>query len=157
METTPHNAFVVDDDAAMRDALTWLLRSRGLTVHSWPSAEDFLRDCHPGLQGCIILDIRMPSMSGLALFDQLKVLKCHLPVIFLTAHGKVAHAVSALKKGAFDFIEKPFDDNAFADRVIEAIAWNQQRLTQGQRASAIHERLRSLTSREKEVMICTLK
>jgi two-component system, LuxR family, response regulator DctR len=151
------SAFIIDDDAAMRDALTWLLHSRSIRVQSWPSAEAFLVDCHPGLQGCIILDVRMPAMGGLALFDHLKLLNCHLPVIFLTGHGKVEHAVSALKKGAFDFIEKPFDDNALADRVLEAIAWNQQRLAQGQRASAVHEHLRSLTSREHEVMICILK
>lgn len=159
METIPPlgSAFIVDDDAAIRDSLTWLLRSRSITAHSWSSAEAFLADCHPDLQGCIVLDIRMPSMGGLALFDQLKARKCHLPVIFLTGHGKVAHAVSSLKKGAFDFIEKPFNDNDLVDRVIEAIAWNQQRLSQEQRTIAMHERLHKLTRREHEVMAGILK
>jgi two-component system response regulator DctR len=145
-------AYLVDDDEAIRDALAWLLRSRGISARAWASAEAFLADYRPDMAGCLILDIRMHAMTGLELFDRLLGLGCRLPVIFLTGHGDVPQAVQALKRGAFDFLEKPFNDNQLADRVIEALALDDQRRARGQQSSAVQERLNHLTTREKEVM-----
>ena len=150
-------AFLIDDDAAVRDALSWLLRSRGIPSKNWSSAEAFLTDYSPHMQGCLIIDIRMQGMTGFELFDRLLNLKCLMPVIFLTGHGEVSKAVQVLKQGAFDFIEKPFNDNELADRVLEALAWDESRRARGQQSHAIHDRLRSLTSREKEVMCLIIK
>ena len=113
--------YVIDDDEAIRDSLAWLLESRGIPSRAWASAEAFLADraAHPDqLAGCIVLDIRMDGMSGLELFDRLLEERCRLPVIFLTGHGDVPMAVGAIKKGAFDFFEKPFDDAALIKRVV---------------------------------------
>jgi two-component system response regulator DctR len=145
-------AYLVDDDEAIRDALTWLLRSRGISARAWDSAEAFLADYRADMAGCLILDLRMRAMTGLELFDRLLGLGCRLPVIFLTGHGDVPQAVQALKRGAFDFLEKPFDDNELADRVIEALALDVRRRARGQQSSAVQERLDRLTAREKEVM-----
>lgn len=145
-------AHIVDDDEAIRDALAWLLRSRGVDCRAWDSAETFLADYVPDMAGCLVLDIRMRAMTGLELFDRLRGLGCRMPVIFLTGHGEVPQAVQALKNGAFDFLEKPFDDNQLADRVIEALALDHQRRASGLASSDLHGRLASLTAREKEVM-----
>ena len=148
-------AHIVDDDEAIRDALAWLLESRGIACEKWPSAEDFLvhytaRD--GDVPGCLLLDIRMDGMSGLALYDLLMEKRATVPVIFLTGHGDVPMAVAALKKGAFDFVEKPFNDNELANRVIEAMALD-QRQRQAQAGSAgLRQRLAQLTDREKQVM-----
>ncbi|MCM8624172.1 MAG: response regulator transcription factor, partial [Candidatus Accumulibacter sp.] len=127
---TPH-AYLVDDDEAIRDSLSWLLESRGVACLSYPSAEDFLDVWQPELSGCLLLDIRMDGMSGPELFDVLCERGNRLPVIFLTGHGDVPMAVSALKKGAFDFVEKPCNDNELVNRVIEAL-----QLDKDQRAAA---------------------
>jgi len=149
MET---KVYLVDDDEAIRDSLGWLLQSRDLACRSYASAEDFLAAWSPALAGCLLLDIRMSGMSGLELFESLQARGSRLPVIFLTGHGDVPMAVSALKKGAFDFVEKPFDDNELVNRVLEAI-----RLDDGQRASAasddtLKQRLATLTQRERQTM-----
>jgi two-component system response regulator DctR len=115
------HAYLVDDDEAIRDSLGWLLESRGVPCLSYPSAEDFLAAWNPSLPGCILLDIRMDGMSGPELFDLLGERGSTLPVIFLTGHGDVPMAVSALKQGAFDFVEKPCNDNELVNRVIEAL------------------------------------
>ncbi|NTV96617.1 MAG: response regulator transcription factor [Thiobacillus sp.] len=145
-------AHIVDDDEAMRDALAWLLRSRGVDCRAWASAEAFLADYRAGLAGCLVLDIRMHAMTGLELFDRLRELGCHMPVIFLTGHGDVPQAVQALKNGAFDFLEKPFDDNQLADRVIEALARDAEQRASGQASDDLKARLASLSAREQEVM-----
>lgn len=150
-------AFLIDDDAAVRDALSWLLRSRGILSQAWSSAEAFLTDYTPHMQGCLIIDIRMPGMTGFELFDRLRAQGCPMPVIFLTGHGEIAKAVQVLKQGAFDFIEKPFNNNEMADRVLEALALDESRRARGQQSDAIHDRLRNLTSREKEVMARIIK
>ena len=155
--TTSGTAFLIDDDAAVRDALSWLLRSRGVSSLEWSSAEAFLADYSPEMQGCLVIDVRMQGMTGLELFDRLRDLECRLPVIFLTGHGELSKAVQALKQGAFDFIEKPFNDNELADRIIEALVWNENRRVRGQQSHAIHDRLRNLSSREKEVMAHIIK
>lgn len=149
-------AYLVDDDAAIRDALAWLLRSRGIDVQAWPAAEDFLADYQPTMSGCLVLDIRMVGMTGIELHDRLVAMGCQMPVIFLTGHGDVPLAVKALKRGAFDFIEKPFNDNELADRVIEALHHEDSRCRHAADRAEVAARLASLTEREREVMACIL-
>ncbi|HTY04556.1 MAG TPA: response regulator [Rhodocyclaceae bacterium] len=145
-------AHLVDDDEAIRDALTWLLRSRGVESHTWSSAETFLADYDPQMRGCLLLDVRMPGMSGIELFDRLLAQGCTMPAIFLTGHGDVPLAVQALKKGAFNFIEKPCNDNDLADQVITALELDREWRRQAASTASIDARLRSLTSREREIM-----
>jgi two-component system response regulator DctR len=145
-------AHIVDDDEAMRDALNWLLRSREVKTAAWPSAESFLAKWHENLSGCLILDIRMPGMSGLELFDHLQARRCLMPVIFLTGHGDIPQAVAALKKGAYDFLEKPFDDNSLVDRVIAGLAADSARRSQQIQSDEISTRLAQLSPREHQVM-----
>jgi two-component system response regulator DctR len=153
--------FVVDDDAGVREALAWLLRSRRLPNESFDSAEAFQRkllahaaSSPPTCPSCLLLDVRMPGLSGLALFDWLVERGLHraMPVIFLTGHADVATAVDAVKRGAFDFCEKPFSDNALVDRVEQALA-QAQAFTQAQReAVRLRARQAELTERERDVM-----
>jgi two-component system response regulator DctR len=145
-------AFLVDDDAAIRDALAWLLRSRNIASRAWEGGEAFLADYHTELRGVIVLDIRMTGMSGLELFDRLLERNCRLPVIFLTGHGDVPQAVQALKKGAFDFIEKPFNDNELTDRVLAALDLEASLHGQAAGSADLSERIASLTEREREIM-----
>lgn len=145
-------AYLVDDDEAIRDALAWLLRSRGIQSLAWASAETFLADYSSEMSGCLILDIRMAGMTGIELNDQLIVLGCAMPTIFLTGHGDVPLAVKALKRGAFDFIEKPFNDNDLVDRVLEALKFEESRRWRDADRAQIEERLATLTEREREVM-----
>jgi len=145
-------ACIVDDDEAIRDALAWLLKSRGVPSRSWPSGEAFLADYAPDLRGCLILDVRMNGMSGAELFDEMVARNCPLPVIFLTGHGDIPLAVSALKKGAFDFVEKPFNDNELVDRVLRAMEADAARQAQRASSAEMAARVAQLTSREREVM-----
>ena len=150
-----HTAHLVDDDEAVRDALGWLLESRGVNACSWASAEAFLDhfdNAPAAVTGCIVLDIRMAEMSGLELFDLLVQRGCKVPVIFLTGHGDVPMAVAALKKGAFDFVEKPFDDNLLVSRVIEALELDARRQQSAASSGGIAQRLQALTERERQVM-----
>jgi two-component system response regulator DctR len=142
--TTPL-AHIVDDDEAIRDALTWLLRTRNVAARTWSSAEEFLAGWQPDFNGCIVLDIRMREMSGLECFDALLERHNPMPVIFLTGHGDVPMAVSTLKKGAFDFLEKPFDDNALVDVVIRAMESDARRLASQQTQATVSGRLAQLT------------
>jgi two-component system response regulator DctR len=148
-ESTAH---IVDDDAAIRDALSWLLRSRGVSARSWESGEAFLAGVMPEMRGCIVLDVRMEGMSGIEVHDQLVGRGCRLPVIFLTGHGDVPLAVAALKKGAFDFVEKPFNDNQLVDRVIEAMRSDEAQQRELEAEASVAARLAQLTPREREVM-----
>ncbi|MCK9260244.1 MAG: response regulator [Azoarcus sp.] len=145
-------AHIIDDDEAIRDALQWQFRTRGVPCRMWPGAEAFLAAWQPEWRGCIVLDIRMEGMSGLECFDVLIERNCTLPVIFITGHGDVPMAVSALKKGAFDFIEKPFNDNDLIEHVQRAF----DRDAASQQAAAdrdtVEARLATLTAREREVM-----
>ncbi|UDF36162.1 UNVERIFIED_ORG: response regulator [Shinella sp. XGS7] len=155
--------YLVDDEDVVRDALAWLLRSRRLLSEGFPSAEAFeaMLDARPG-QGagwpdapsCLLLDVRMPGMSGLALFERLieRGLAASLPVIFLTGHGDVPTAVAAVKRGAFDFVEKPFSDNALVDRVEQALALSAQAIAARSQRGQLSQRMGELTEREREVM-----
>lgn len=145
-------AHLVDDDEAIRDALSWLLQSRGIPCVTHESAESFLAAWNPELAGCIVLDMRMTGMSGLDCFDQLRERHSTLPVIFLTGHGDVPLAVATLKKGAFDFFEKPFNDNDLATRIEEAIALDNRQRAANAAVDSVKNRLSSLTTREKQIM-----
>jgi two-component system, LuxR family, response regulator DctR len=145
-------AHLVDDDEAIRDALSWLLRSRNIPHACHDSAEAFLAAWQPGMSGCVVLDMRMTGMSGLDCFDRLRELQAHLPVIFLTGHGDVPLAVATLKKGAFDFFEKPFNNNDLATRIEEAMAHDAERRAADATVDSVNSRLSSLTSRERQIM-----
>ncbi|WP_309680697.1 response regulator [Polaromonas sp.] len=150
--------YIVDDDASVRDALAWLLRSRRLFSESFDSAEAF--DARVSAQfavrspSCVLLDVRMAGLSGLAMFDKLigYGLLPTLPVIFLTGHADVPTAVDAVKRGAFDFCEKPFSDNALVDRIEQALAASAAALAQHGQTSSLQARLGGLTERERDVM-----
>lgn len=150
--------FIVDDDAGVRDGLAWLLRSRHLPSQCFDSAEAFdamLRAGLPQTQPCcLLLDVRMPGMSGLALFESLaeRGLTVWIPVIFLTGHADLPTAVATVKRGAFDFCEKPVSDNALVDRVEQAIAHSAQQLALMDRRASVTRRLAELTEREHAVM-----
>jgi two-component system response regulator DctR len=148
--------YLVDDDDAIRDALAWLLRSRGIDSRAWRTAESFLADYNSAMSGCLILDIRMLGMTGVELYDQLLALGCTMPTIFLTGHGDVPLAVKTLKRGAFDFIEKPFNDNELVDRILAALQQEENQRGLDASRTQIEERLTTLTEREQEVMTCIL-
>ena len=145
-------AYLVDDDEAIRDALSWLLKSRGIPCASFDSAESFLTAWKKTMSGCLVLDMRMTGMSGLDCFDQLRERESTLPVIFLTGHGDVPLAVATLKKGAFDFFEKPFNDNDLATRIEEAMALDASQRKASATVDSVKARLASLTTREQQIM-----
>ena len=151
--------YVVDDDAGVRDALAWLLRSRRLTSEVFDSAsamQQVLLRSLPSQPCCLLLDVRMPGMSGLALFDWLVQRGQHqsMPVIFLTGHADVPTAVDAVKRGAFDFCEKPFSDNALVDRIEQALTQSRTWVTARLERDHLQARLADLTERERDVMRC---
>jgi two-component system response regulator DctR len=124
----------------------------GVASRAWDSADGFLAAAGRHLCGCLLLDVRMPGMSGIELFDRLRAIDCRLPVIFLTGHGDVPMAVQALKDGAFDFVEKPYDDNALVDKVVGAMALDAKRSAREDSVNSVRNRLAQLTLREQEVM-----
>jgi len=152
MANTDPIIFVVDDDDAVRRATEMLIRSMGLRVESFASAAEFLEDFDPQQPGCVILDIRMPGMSGLELQEHLNALGASIPVIFVTGHGDVPMAVKAMKEGAVDFIQKPFRDQELIDRVHAAVDHDAQHRESARLKQGIQERIDLLTSREMEVM-----
>ena len=143
---------IVDDDAAVRDALHWLLTSVGREVKCYGSAEAFLESGGEAAPGVLVLDIRMEGMSGLELFRKLKEAGSALPVIFLTGHGDVPLAVDAIKSGAFDFLEKPFDDHEFVKIVERALIAGRKLRRATEQTGEIVRRLQSLSAREMQVM-----
>jgi two-component system response regulator DctR len=156
--------YLVDDEDVVRDALAWLLRSRRLLSEGFASAEAFEshldevsaagRPTWPAAPACLVLDVRMPGTSGLVLFEHLveRGLLAALPVIFLTGHGDVPTAVAAVKRGAFDFVEKPFSNNSLVDRVEQALAVSARWLVQRRDGDAVGRLLAELTDRERDVM-----
>lgn len=144
---------IIDDEEVVRDSLSWLAASRNIEARSYASAQQFLDSLDGGFDAagdCVLLDVRMPDMNGIALFDQLvkRDLTARLPVIFLTGHGDVPMAVDSLKRGAFDFFEKPFNDNDLMDRVQQGLANSRQ----AGELAAVHARLATLSTREREVL-----
>ena len=144
--------FVVDDDQAMRNSLKWLIESVGVQVESFASADEFLVQYQPGRHGCLVLDVRMPGMSGLDLQEQLAQQNINIPVVIITGHGDVPMAVRAMKSGAIDFIEKPFNDEVLLDAIRRALAFGEQQRSHQIEHLQIQQRLQHLTPREREVM-----
>lgn len=153
-DTAQKNALVylVDDDEAIRDSLGFLFRSRKLAVSEFDSGETLLAALPLQPLGCIVMDMRMDGLSGLETFDRLKAAGVALPVIFLTGHGDVPVAVEALKKGAADFVEKPFNDNQLVDTVLDCLERCSESLRQAAAHGELASRLKSLSEREIDVM-----
>jgi FixJ family two-component response regulator len=144
--------YVVEDDAAVRDALAQLLEGERLRVKLFESAERFLESCEPGQSGCLVLDMRLPGMSGIDLQAALAARGIDLPIIFLTGHGDVPSSVRALRAGAVDFLQKPAESRTLLDRVGEALAQDAARRREQASRDAAHDTLRELTAREREVL-----
>jgi RNA polymerase sigma factor (sigma-70 family) len=144
--------YVVDDDTAVRDSLSWVIESNGWKVESHPSAQEFLNNYTPDQLGCLILDVRMPGMSGPELQKLLNERQCSLPIIFISAHGTVPTAVQAMQAGAVDFLMKPFDNNMLLERVEKCVLRAHQNASKNTQASTTRERLKKLTAREREVL-----
>ncbi len=154
---TENTVFVVDDDQAVLDSLGMLLRSMKIGCQLFASAQDFLDAYQADWQGCIVLDIRMPGMSGMELHRHLVEQHATMPVIFVTGHGDVPMAVEAMHNGAFDFIQKPYRDQDLLDRINQALAWDEEHRSQEDRKRELLERSQSLTPREREVMECVVR
>jgi FixJ family two-component response regulator len=149
--------FVVDDDASMRDALKNLLRSVGLTVETFGTAAEFLSSPHAKWPGCLVLDVRLPGLSGLELQSQLHEADIQIPIIFVTGHGDIQMSVRAMKAGAMEFLTKPFRDQDLLDAVHQAL--DRDRATRMERAEtqSLRERYESLSPREREIMAFVAK
>jgi two-component system, LuxR family, response regulator FixJ len=152
MKEQPPVVFIVDDDEAVRGSLRLLLKSVGLTPHAMGSAREFLSKYDPSQPGCLVLDVRMPEMSGLELQEQLNLQGGIIPVIFITGHGDVPMAVEAMQAGAFDFLQKPFRDQDLIDRIQRALEKDRSNRLALTERNVIRERLESLTPREREVL-----
>ncbi len=152
MTDKPATVFIVDDDQEVRQALALLMESVGLQVETFESGNDFLQQFDPNRPGCMILDVRMPGMSGLELQARLAAEAIHPPVIIITGHGDVPMAVRAVQAGAVDFIEKPFNDQALLDSVHRALDLDARKRGRASRLAEIRARLQTLTPREQEVM-----
>ncbi|HYA44769.1 MAG TPA: response regulator transcription factor [Acidimicrobiales bacterium] len=144
--------FIVDDDEAVRSSLRLLLKSVGLVPTALGSAREFLQKYDPTQPGCLVLDVRMPEMSGLELQEQLNLMGAVIPVIFITGHGDVPMAVEAMQAGAFDFLQKPFRDQDLIDRIQRALEKDRTNRALLQERAVIRQRLESLTPREREVL-----
>lgn len=142
--------YVVDDDEAVRDSLGALLEARGYEVRGYPSAEDFLRDHRPNLRGCLLVDLQMPGMDGLALVERLKAAGSKLPVVVVTGHGDVPLAVKAMKVGAVDFLQKPYANEVMLEVVQRALA--SEVSYEDIDLDAVTVRLAALTRRERDVL-----
>ena len=144
--------FVVDDDPAMRNSLRWLIESVGLAVAAYATAEEFLERYEPNRPGCLVLDVRMPGMSGLDLQDALVQRCITIPTIVITGHAEVAMAVRAVKAGAIDFIPKPFSDQLLLDRIRQALEQDRRDRETREHETDVARRVSHLTQREREVM-----
>jgi RNA polymerase sigma factor (sigma-70 family) len=149
-ETKP-TIFIVDDDPSVRQSTELLLKSMGFNVKTFVSAQDFLKANLQEDLGCLILDVRMPGMSGLDLQEKLVSLKTPLPVIFITGHGTVPMSVRAMKAGAVDFLQKPFEEQDLLDAINRAITRQRERKSKKDEADKLQQRLKALTAREYEV------
>ncbi|MEQ8845809.1 MAG: response regulator transcription factor [Phycisphaerales bacterium] len=150
--TKAATVFVVDDDPSMRDSLRWLIESVGLNVETFANADAFMEQFSGDAAGCLVLDVRMPGTSGMELLDSLKSRGVEIPIIMISGHGDVPMAVQALKRGAIDFLEKPFRDQELLEQIARAIEVDQARRSKAESVSGISARLEKLTPREREVM-----
>ncbi len=144
--------FLVDDDQSVRDALKWLIESIDLHVETYASATDFMESCDPTAPGCLVLDVRMPGMSGLELQENLSAHKCGLPVIVITGHADVAMCVRAFEGGAFAFLEKPVNQQDLLEQIQKAIEQDTRNRQQAIPVGDVEERIARLTPREREIM-----
>ena len=144
--------FVVDDDAPLRESLKNLMRSVGLRVEAFASAQEFLRSTRPDVPGCLVLDVRLPGLSGLDLQQQMAEGDRDMPIIFITGHGDIPMTVQAMKAGAVEFLTKPFRDQDLLDAIQQALARDRQAREQRAQSDALRRRYRVLTPREREVM-----
>jgi two-component system, LuxR family, response regulator FixJ len=143
---------IIDDDEGLRESLAFLLRSANLEVRSFESAKTFLDELPHAVPGCVITDVRMPDVSGIELLRRLKELKIGVPVIVITGHGDIALAVEAMKMGAADFFEKPFDDDLLVASVRAALRQREDQSKRGAERAEIEHRISSLSPREKDVL-----
>jgi FixJ family two-component response regulator len=144
--------FIVDDDEPVRDALRLLMKSVGHEAETFASGDEFLTSCGQEISGCLILDIRMPGMSGLELQEQLHKKGVNIPIIFITGHGDVPMAVQAMKHGAMDFLQKPFREQDLVDRVNEALEKDVNTNKLALQRTEIEQRVANLTPRERQIM-----
>ncbi len=152
MKDSPQTVIVVDDDDAVRNSLRLLLKSAGINAEVEASAQDYLARYDATQGGCLLLDVRMPGMSGLELQQELNVRGATIPVIFITGNGDIPMAVEAMQHGAFDFLQKPFRDQDLLDRVQRALARDTENRARLRHTDRIRERLASLSPREREVL-----
>ena len=149
--------YVVDDDKLARESLEWLIESVGLPVKTFDSGQAYLDDYDKSSTGCLVLDVRMPDISGLDLHAKLKQDGCTLPVIIMTGHADVEMAVRAMKAGVYDFIEKPYNDSLMLERIQSAIAFDLDNRKEQERINSVKDRIATLTPREQEVLKYVLK
>ena len=152
MKDKPAAVFVVDDDEGVRTSLRLLIRSIGLPVETFDSAQEFLAQFDPERPGCLVLDIRMPGMSGLELQQKLNERHAITPIVFITGHGDVPMAVEAMQAGAIDFVQKPFRDQDLIDRINRALEKDRTNRAALRERDAIRQRIAELTPREREVL-----
>lgn len=144
--------YIVDDEAAIRDSLRWLFSSVDIAAETYDSADAFLTHWSPACPGCLVLDLRMPGMSGLELQQYLKSHGCELPIIFISGHGDIATAVRAMQSGALQFLTKPFSDETLLEHVKQALALDAQKRADSFKRSTLKARLELLTQRERQVL-----
>ncbi len=150
-EQHPELVYVVDDDAAMRDSMTELVESVGMQAETYPSAEAFLDVCEPRHPCCLVLDVRLHGMSGLTLLEHLQGQGAPIPVILLTSHGDVPMAVDSMKGGAFDFVQKPYREQALLDRIQAALSLDRDRQNRRGTKHRLDQCVSALTPRERHV------
>jgi FixJ family two-component response regulator len=152
MNNQDGTVFLIDDDPGVRDALSLLLSLKGMSIRPFATAESFIEAYQPESAGCVLTDLRMPGMTGLELQAALTARHIHVPLVVLTAHGDVATARAALKNGAFDFLEKPVDDELLVEVLRNALRVDRERRTATSSRSAADARLERLTTREREIL-----
>ena len=153
MQAPKPMVYIVDDDPSIRESLSLLLQSAGYAVQTFPSAKEFLDTaCDLQRPACLVSDVKMPGISGLDLQDELAATAYHIPMIFITGHGDIPMSVSAIKKGAVEFLPKPFEDSVLLAAVEEALAKGEKKRVREKERIRIHRRLETLTPRESEIL-----
>src|SRR5215211_2253631 len=157
MNNAKQIVFVIDDDESIREALKSLIRSVGLSVETFASAHEFLQSRRPDIPACLILDVRMPGISGLDLQRDLSEANIHIPIIFITGHGDIPMSVRAMKAGAVEFLTKPFRDQDLLDAIQQALERDRRSRSQQADSAELRNRYQSLTPREAEVFALVVK
>lgn len=152
MDVNEPCVMIIDDDESVREALQFLMKSVSMLAKTYSSAIEFIDEFNPKQRGCIVSDIRMPGMSGLAMQEELNQRRACQPIIFITGHGDIAMAVDAIKNGAADFLTKPFRDQDLLDAVNKALVVNESKLNELDSQAEVTQRLKTLTARERQVL-----